>query len=101
MKRISCGLLLVGSVMLSSFAFAADQPDPAKEVTRLADAYVQAYLERFPESAAFAGMTLPHNDRFFDNSEAAYRAWEKREDGWLAELSKIDESALDRINRNG
>ncbi|MDQ6626179.1 MAG: DUF885 family protein, partial [Verrucomicrobiota bacterium] len=94
MKKISCGFLLVGSLLLSLFAFASDQPDPAKEVTRLADAYVKGYLERFPESAAFAGTTLPHNDRFFDNSEAAYRAWEKREDGWLTELAKIDESAL-------
>lgn len=93
-KKIACGFLLAGSLLLSLFAVAADKPDPAKEVTRLADAYVKAYIERFPENAAFAGMTLPHNDRFFDNSIAAYRAWEQLEDGWLNELSKIDEAAL-------
>ena len=94
MKNFLGGLLMVGSLLLSLFAFAVDQPDPEAEVTRLADAYVKGYLERFPENAAFAGMTLPHNDRFFDNSAAAYRTWEKREDGWLKELSQIDESAL-------
>ena len=94
MKKILCGFLLAGSLLVSLFAFAVDQPDPATQVTRLADAYVKAYIERFPESAAFAGMTLPHNDRFLDNTAAAYRAWEQREDGWLDELSKIDESAL-------
>ena len=94
MKKFLGGVLMVGSLLLSLFAFAVDAPDPAKEVTRLADAYVKAYLARFPENAAFAGVTLPHSDRFLDNSETAYRAWEKREDGWLTELSKIDESAL-------
>ncbi len=94
MKKILGGLLVVGSLMLSFLAFAAEQPDPAREITRLADAYVKGFLERFPESAAFSGMALAQNDRFFDNSEAAYRAWEKREDGWLVELSKIDEAAL-------
>ncbi|MEO5718561.1 MAG: DUF885 domain-containing protein [Chthoniobacterales bacterium] len=94
MKKILCGLLIVGSLLLSLFAFAVDQPGPAAEVTRLADAYVKAYLERFPENAAFAGITLPHHDRFFDNSFAASRVWEQREDGWLKDLSKIDEAAL-------
>jgi uncharacterized protein (DUF885 family) len=92
MKKLSCGFLIAGSLLMSLFAF--DRTDPATQVTRLADDYVKAYIERFPENAAFAGMTLPHNDRFLDNSPAAYRAWEQREDGWLNELSKIDESAL-------
>ncbi len=94
MKKIMCGSLVAGSLLLSVFAFALDEPDSPKQVTLLADAYVKGYLERFPENAAFSGMTLPHNDRFFDNSAAAYRSWEEREDGWLNELSKIDESAL-------
>jgi uncharacterized protein (DUF885 family) len=95
MKKISFGFLIAGSLLFSLFAFALDRTDPATQVNRLADAYVKAYIERFPENAAFAGMTLPHNDRFFDNSAAAYRAWEQREDGWLNELSKINGSALD------
>lgn len=94
MRKILCGLLVAGSLLICLFVFAVDQSDPAAQVTRLADAYVKAYVERFPENAAFAGMTLPHNERFFDNSVPAYRAWEQREDGWLNELSKIDESAL-------
>ena len=59
MKKIFGGLLVAGSLMLSFFAFAGDRPDAAKETTRLADAYVKGYLERFPERAAFSGMTLP------------------------------------------
>ena len=94
MKKIACGGFLVGSFLLSIWAAAVDQPDSALQVTRLADAYVKAYIERFPENAAFAGMTLPHNDRFLDNSIPAIQAWQQREDGFLSELSKIDESAL-------
>src|SRR5689334_1500967 len=94
MKRIVSGSLMAGSLAFCLFAFAVDQPDPAVQVTRLADAYVKAYIEHFPENAAFAGTILPHNDRFFDNSAAAYRSWEQREDAWLNDLSKIDESAL-------
>ncbi|MDP9004437.1 MAG: DUF885 domain-containing protein [Verrucomicrobiota bacterium] len=94
MKKILCGFLMAGSLLISLFAFALDQPNSATQVTRLADAYVKAYIARFPEHAAFAGTTLPHNDRFTDNTVAAYRAWEQREDRWLNELSKIDESAL-------
>ena len=94
MKKIVCSFLITGSLLICLFAFGLDQPDPATLVTRLADAYVKAYIERFPENAAFAGMTLPHNDRFLDNSPPAYRAWEKREDGWRNDLYKIDESAL-------
>lgn len=94
MKKIACGGFLVGSFLLSIWAAAVDQPHSAMQVTRLADAYVKAYIARFPEKAAFAGMTLPHNDRFLDNSIPAIQAWQKREDGFLSELSKIDESAL-------
>ena len=94
MKKMSCGFLIAGSLLISLFAFALDQPDPATQVTRLADAFVKAYTERFPENAAFAGMTLPHNDRFFDNSVAAYRAWEQREDGWLTLFRLITPGAI-------
>src|SRR5215467_6503848 len=94
MKRIVCSGFLVGSFLLSIWAATMNQPDSAMQVTRLADAYVKAYIERFPEHAAFAGMTLPHNDRFVDNSIPAIQAWQKLEDGFLSDLSKIDESTL-------
>ena len=94
MKKIAGGGFLVGSFLLSIWAAAVNQADPAMQVTRLADAYVKAYIERFPENAAFAGMTLPHNDRFVDKSIPAIQAWQQREDGFLSDLSKIDESAL-------
>ena len=94
MKITMCGSLLVELLLISNLAAAVDQQDQAAQTTRLADAYVKAYIERYPENAAFSGMTLPHNDRFFDNSRSAARAWEQREDGWLLELSKIKESAL-------
>jgi uncharacterized protein (DUF885 family) len=94
MDIITRGSLLIGLLLISDSAVAGRQPDEAAQVTRLADLYVKAYIERYPENAAFSGMTLPRNDRFFDNSRPAARAWEQREDGWLRELSKIDESVL-------
>ena len=80
MRMLVCGNLLLRLLLI---------PDLTAQVTRLADAYVKAYVERYPENAAFAGQTLPHNDRFFDNSVAAVQTWQKQED--VEELAAYEE----------
>jgi uncharacterized protein (DUF885 family) len=63
-------------------------------VRALADAYLAAYFERFPEQATMFGVPgRPHN-ALTDNSPAAQKAWEAREDGWLAELKQIDPASI-------
>ena len=67
----------------------------AARVTAIADAYVRAYDERNPASSLFDGRPDVHPARLPDNSPAARRAWEAREDAWAAELARIDDRALD------
>ena len=66
----------------------------AASVTALADSFVAAYLDRFPEAVTFNGIPGGRHDRLTDNSLAALRRWEAREDAWLAEARRIDAAPL-------
>jgi uncharacterized protein (DUF885 family) len=63
-------------------------------VRAIADAYLTAYFERFPEQATLYGVPGRAHAALTDNSPAALKAWEAREDAWLAELKQIDPSAI-------
>src|SRR5688572_4358380 len=63
-------------------------------VRTLADAYLAGYFERFPEQATLYGVPGRAHDALTDNSAAALKAWEAREDAWLAELRQIDPSTI-------
>ena len=69
-------------------------PDAARRVNALADEYFAAWLETFPLSALFSGVPEAPTDRLEDNSLAATRAWQRREDRWLDELRKVPAGAL-------
>src|SRR5437667_4000955 len=60
----------------------------------LADAFLAAYFDRFPETATQYGVPGRRHDRLTDNSIEAQKAWEAREDAWLAELKAIDPAAI-------
>ncbi len=69
--------------------------DPTSDVSTaavaLADEYMAAWFERYPEMATYYGRTdLPH-DRLTDPSLAALAAWQAREDDWLARLDTLDD----------
>ena len=70
------------------------QPAKPTEASTLADEYVTAFVETFPLAAMFNGMPDVANDRLGDNSLAATRAWETKEDQWRARLSRIDAHSL-------
>ena len=74
----------------ASVPAAGDSAGAAHRVRALADDYFAAWLREFPISAAFSGVPETPNDRLDDNSLAAVREWERREDRWLAELQAID-----------
>src|SRR5213083_750564 len=56
----------------------------------LADAFLAAYFDRFPETATQYGVPGRRHDRLTDNSLEAQKAWEAREDALLGELKRID-----------
>jgi uncharacterized protein (DUF885 family) len=68
--------------------------DAARRVNAIADDYWAAWVQTFPLSAMFSGVPEAPNDRIGDNSIAAARAWEKREDSWLNQLRQIRASEL-------
>jgi uncharacterized protein (DUF885 family) len=63
-------------------------------VRTLADAYLAATFDRFPEQATYYGVPGRAHDRLTDNSVEALRAWEVREDAWLAEARAIPPEAV-------
>jgi len=70
-----------------------EQP-PDAHVKRLADAYVSGYLERNPDQYTYFGIPGRRHDRLPDNSLAAQRTWEAKEDAWLIEVRAIDAAAI-------
>ena len=69
------------------------EPADAK-VKALADAYVSGYFDRNPDQGTYFGVPGRRHDQLPDNSMAAQKAWEAREDAWLAEAQAIDASAI-------
>jgi uncharacterized protein (DUF885 family) len=90
---------VIASLALAASAPAAAQSaspprDDAARVTALADEFVRAYLAAVPEAAESWGVPLERHDGLGDNSLAAVRAWQAREDAWAAQLARIDGAAL-------
>ncbi len=71
-----------------------ESTDAARRVTALGDEYFQAWLTTYPLYGLFAGVPEAPTDGIWDNSLAATRAWEKREDRWLDQLKGISTAAL-------
>jgi uncharacterized protein (DUF885 family) len=67
----------------------------AGQVSRLADEYVAAWFERFPEAATQRGIPGTDHGRVTDNSPAALARWRAREDAWLARARAIQASRLE------
>ena len=74
-------------------------PNPDREalaarVTSFADEYVQGFFARYPDYATMEGYPGAEHGRLTDNSLAAGRAWEAKEDAWLQQAQAIDPSPL-------
>src|SRR4029079_16149969 len=68
---------------------AGTEPSDSR-VPGLADTYPAAYFERFPEQITYFGVTGRPQNGLTDNSLAALRAWEAREDRFLASLKQME-----------
>lgn len=94
-KRFFASFAIFASFAVNSGSLVAqNKPDAAAATTKLADEFVAANLERFPESATFSGAPGARNDRAFDNTLEAKRAWDKRIDAFQAAFKAIDRTAL-------
>src|SRR5215207_2393504 len=60
-----------------------------RQVDSLADEYFQSWVQTFPLFAVFSGVPDVPNDRLWENSLAAARAWERLEDRWFQQVKQI------------
>jgi uncharacterized protein (DUF885 family) len=68
----------------------ATQPEsPEAAALALADAYVAARMETFPESATFRAYPRANHAGLSDNSLAGVARWEKQEDAFLAQARAL------------
>jgi uncharacterized protein (DUF885 family) len=72
----------------------ATPPPTDAHVRALADTYLAALLERLPEQITLYGIPGHRQDKLMDNSLEAWKAWEEREDAWLAEAKQIDPATI-------
>jgi uncharacterized protein (DUF885 family) len=68
--------------------------DVSRQIDALADEYFAAWVRSFPLSALFSGVPDAPNESLSDNSLAAVRAWQEREDRWLARLQQVPAEAV-------
>jgi uncharacterized protein (DUF885 family) len=68
--------------------------DAAKFVTTLADEYLAELRETVPEINTTQGIPGARHDRLTDNSAAAERVWQGKEDQFLTRLKTIDPNPL-------
>jgi uncharacterized protein (DUF885 family) len=87
--------LILGLAACSSPPPKPAAPPPADPAAKaLADGYIAAYFDRYPEQATEYGVPGRHHDKLTDNSLDALKAWEAKEDAWLVEAKAIDPLAI-------
>lgn len=86
---ILCGFLLLAACGGEK----QDAAPAARPVELVADEYLQALRERYPEMGTYYGIEGASHDDLFDNSLAAQADWEALEDAWLAELDAFGRPA--------
>jgi uncharacterized protein (DUF885 family) len=84
---LSCAILCLGAWACGEVARSQ------RSVEEIADEYLAAYLERFPETGTYYSLPGARHDRLTDNTLPALAAWQAREDAWLAELEAMEAPA--------
>ena len=83
-------LALSGFIAVSCGKVAQEPQAVKRSIDVVADEYLEAMLERFPETATYYSLPGARHDDLFDNSLDALVDWQAREDAWLRELEEID-----------
>jgi uncharacterized protein (DUF885 family) len=95
LKRLIVPLVCLAFFGCRQVAEKSSTPSPADAPVRaLADTYLAAYFERTPELITLYGIPGHRQDKLTDNSLEAWKAWEAREDAWLAEAKQIDPATI-------
>jgi len=85
----------VSLALLATMACSQEAPHLAADrVNLLADGYIAAYFDAFPEEATLAGVAAGPHDRLTDLSPAARARWHATQDSMLADLEDIDPTRL-------
>ena len=94
-RIVRIGVVLT-SVLAAACAAMAPPTPPASDdrVKALADTYLKGYLERNPETITYYGIAGRRHDRLTDNSLAALKTWQDKEDVWLADAKGIDPATI-------
>jgi len=97
--RLCCVLVVVAAAACGreqSQPVAAASHEPADgRVKALADTYLSAYFDRYPDQATYFGVPGRHHDQLPDNSLTAQKAWEAKEDAWLAEARSLSADSIE------
>jgi uncharacterized protein (DUF885 family) len=95
-RTISLGLtcLLAAACVDRRAEAPAPAPTADARVKALADAYLDGFFTRNPDQITLYGVPGRHHDQLPDNSVAALRAWQTKEDGWLKEARQIEPSTI-------
>ena len=101
MRRTTSLLSLIGVAFVACQPQLAPLPAPvssqnsaARRVIAVADAYLAAWREMFPEVNTSNGIPGSRHDRLTDNSATAERSWWAKEDRFLSELRTVDPASL-------
>jgi uncharacterized protein (DUF885 family) len=70
-------------------------PSTDSRVRALADDYLNAFFDRSPEWVTVYGVPGGHHHRLTDNSLDALKAWQAREDAFLAQTKAIDPRGIE------
>ena len=88
--------LAVAALAAACTAFVPPKPPAADDRAReLPDRYLNGWLNRHPDQATLYGVPGRHHDLLPENSLAALKAWEAKEDVWLADAQGIDPFAIE------
>jgi uncharacterized protein (DUF885 family) len=99
MKPIRALLCLLAATACTPQPSVAPAPDArgataARQVIAIADDYFAAWRESFPEVNTSSGFPGARHDRLSDNSAAGEKAWQVKEDRWLAQIRGIEPAVL-------
>ncbi len=81
-----CLTALLCCVSMLSGCAKPESSERGATIQSLADEYLAAYLERYPETGTYYGIAGQRHDRLRDNSLAALASWHAREDAWLESI---------------
>jgi len=95
LRRLIVSFLCVTFFGCGQNAEKSSAPPPADaHVRALADTYLAAWFDRFPEQLTEFGVPGHRQDKLTDNSLEAWKSWQDREDAWLAEAKQIDPATI-------